>query len=269
MKIVSWNINGYRSITGQNPSRRYDKVTQKNHLFKYIEEHNPDILLLQEIRATVDQIESDLLSHPYYKISHFNTCEVKKGYSGVAIFSKTEPLQITDGFGIKEFDEEGRVIQAEFKDFILFNVYFPKGYTDSERLDYKLRFYDSFLEYLNKILKKGKPIIVSGDYNTAHKEIDLARPKENINTSGFLEVERKKIDNLINAGFVDTFRLFCKEGGHYTWWSQRGRAREKNIGWRIDYHFTSEDLVKSISKSYHQPEILNSDHCPIVLELDI
>ncbi len=263
-KIVSWNINGYRSITGQNPSRRYDKVTQNNTLFEYIKNENPDIMCLQETKANIEQINEDLITPSGY-ISIYNSAKTKKGYSGVALFTKKEPKNILFGFGEKKFDDEGRIIVAEYEDFTLLNIYFPKGYTDHERLYYKLNFYDYIYEYLESL--DGKKVVVSGDYNTAHKEIDLARPKQNTRTSGFLPEERKKLDELIDMGYIDTFRMFTKEGGHYTWWSQRGRARENNVGWRIDYHFVSSLLENDVKKSYHQPEQTGSDHCPIVLEI--
>ena len=263
-KIVSWNINGYRSITGQNPSRRYDKITNNNTLFEYIEREKPDILCLQETKANEEQIDSELRTPEGYH-SIYNSAKNKKGYSGVALFTKIKPKNVLFGFGEKRFDDEGRIIVAEFDDFFLLNIYFPKGYVDHERLYYKLDFHDYIYDYLKSL--NGKNIIVSGDYNTAHKEIDLARPKQNTGTSGFLPEERKKLDELIEMGYVDTFRLFTKEGGHYTWWSQRGRARENNVGWRIDYHFVSNPLKNKVKNSYHQPEQTGSDHCPIVLEI--
>ncbi|MFA6571532.1 MAG: exodeoxyribonuclease III [Bacteroidota bacterium] len=266
MKIVSWNINGYRAVTGQNESKRFDVVTKENKLFSYISAEKPDIICLQEIKADLEQITEELRSPKGYN-SYFHTCSVKKGYSGVAIFSKTEPLELNNKFGKEKFDGEGRFLEVKFKDFTLFNIYFPKGYTDNDRLDYKLEFYDEFFRYIQKLLKKEKNIIISGDYNTAHHEIDLARPKENVNTSGFLEVERKKLDELVKLGFIDSFRMFDNKNGTYSWWSQRGRARENNVGWRIDYNFVSQSLKDKVKNAYIQPHILGSDHCPVVLEL--
>lgn len=265
MKIVSWNVNGYRSITGQNPSKRYDKITRNNTFFEYIKNKNPDIIAIQEIKATPEQINENLRTPKGY-FSYYNPAITKKGYSGVALFTKQKPKNISFGLGNRIFDDEGRIIIAEFNDFVLFNIYFPKGYADHERLDYKLKFYDYLFEYLRK--NKNTPFIISGDYNTAHHEIDLARPKQNINTSGFMPIEREKLDWLIDNGFVDSFRIFTKEGGHYTWWSQRGRARENNVGWRIDYHFVSNSLKNNIAKSYHQHKQNGSDHCPIILEIE-
>ena len=264
MKIISWNINGYRAITGLNPSRRYDKVSRDNKLFNYIDTEQPDVFVMQEIKSDLDQINDELRTPPGY-LSFYNPCKIKKGYSGVAVFTKLKPDKVNFGFGDSKFDDEGRIIECVFKDFSLLNIYFPKGYTDHERLVYKLEFYDYLYSYLKE--NKSRKFIISGDYNTAHKEIDLARPNENINTSGFLLPEREKLDWLVDNGFVDTFRMFQDGNGHYTWWSQRGRARENNVGWRIDYHFVSDNLKSSVKKSFNQPDVFGSDHCPIVLEL--
>ncbi|MGA2298845.1 MAG: exodeoxyribonuclease III [FCB group bacterium] len=266
MKIITWNINGYRAATGQNASKRYDVITKDNKLFTYIEKEKPDIICLQEIKADLEQIDKDLQCPSGYQ-NFFHTCSVKKGYSGVAVFTKIKPLEVNNKFGIEKFDGEGRFIEMKFKDFILFNIYFPKGYTDSERLDYKLEFYDALFSYIEKLRKKGNKVIISGDYNTAHKEIDLARPQENINTSGFLPIERTKLDWMEQHNYIDTFRLFNEGNGFYTWWSARGRARENNVGWRIDYNWVSSDLKESVKKAYIQPEVQGSDHCPVVLEL--
>jgi exodeoxyribonuclease III len=266
MKIITWNINGYRSISGQNPSKRYNKVTKKNTLFEYINNEKPDILCLQETKALPEQIDEALrVPEGYY--AYYNSCQTKKGYSGVVTFTTREANKVNYKTGIEKFDVEGRLVELHFENFIILNIYFPKGYADSERLEYKLEFYDFILEYCNNLKKSKKYIIISGDFNTAHHSIDLARPEQNINTSGFMPVEREKLDKYIEFGFVDSFREIVKEGGHYTWWSQRGRARENNIGWRIDYHFCSKELKKSIIDSFLQPEVLGSDHCPVILEI--
>ncbi|MCL5990897.1 MAG: exodeoxyribonuclease III [Bacteroidetes bacterium] len=266
MKIISWNINGYRAITGQNPSKRFDKVTKENKLFRFIDSEKPDIICLQETKASPEQIDEELLCPNGYEY-YYNSSIEKKGYSGVAVFTKVKPKKVNYSVNEKRFDAEGRIIEMHFDDFILFNVYFPKGYADSERLTYKLEFYDTFFNYVQKLNQMSKKVIVTGDYNTAHHEIDLARPKENINISGFMPVEREKLDLIENLGYVDTFRLFHKDGGHYTWWSQRGRARENNIGWRIDYFFVTKKVLSLVKNSYHKPDVLGSDHCPIFLEL--
>lgn len=264
MKIITWNINGYRSVTGQNPSKRYNQVSYNNSLFDYIYKENPDIICLQETKASPDQINEEL-RYPEKYHGFYNTCMSKKGYSGVVTFTKHKPLKVNYLLGMEKFDIEGRVVETHFKDFILLNIYFPKGYAETERLDYKLEFYDYLIKYLEKLKKINKNIIVSGDYNTAHNAIDLARPDENVGTSGFMPVEREKLDVFLKHDFVDVFRHFNEEPSHYTWWSQRGRAREKNIGWRIDYHFVTKSLVGKLKKSYIQPEVQGSDHCPVVM----
>lgn len=268
LKIVTWNINGYRAIAGQNPKRKYDKVIKENKLAEYIEQEKPDILCMQETKASLEQINEDL-RYPEGYFGYYHSCSVKKGYSGVVTFTKNKPVKVNDKIGIERFDGEGRIIETDFDDFVLFNVYFPKGYTDDPRLDYKMDFYDAFFEYAGKKKKEGRKIIVCGDYNTAHTEIDLARPKENVNTSGFLQIERDKLDWLLKEGYIDAYREFIKEGGNYTWWSQRGRARENNVGWRIDYHFITENMLPHLKNAYQQPDAEGSDHCPVVLEIDV
>jgi exodeoxyribonuclease-3 len=268
LKIISWNINGFRAITGQNPSRRFDSVTKENKLFSYIYSVNPDIICVQETKADPIQIDEHLRSPEGYE-SWYGVCRSKKGYSGTAIFSRLKPKEVHFGIGIGRYDVEGRIIQADFDDFLLFNVYFPNGTSGRDRVDYKLEFYDALFEYIEDYRKQGRKILICGDYNTAHKEIDLARPKENVETSGFLAEEREKIDNIISLGYVDTFREFDSEPAKYTWWSQRAAARERNIGWRIDYHFVTENFMDNVKNSYHHPDVMGSDHCPIILELDL
>lgn len=265
MKLITWNINGYRSITGQNPSKRYDVVTKENKLFDYIEKEDPDIICLQETKADIKQIKEELICpHGYHYV--YNSATSKKGYSGVVVFSKKEAVNCNLILGKDDFDAEGRFIELDFGEFSVMNIYFPKGYEDNERLFYKLNFHDYINNYIEKY--KNKALIISGDYNIAHKEIDLARPKENVGVSGFLPEERERLDQLVSLGFVDAFRQVNNEAGHYSWWSQRGRARENNVGWRIDYHFISQSLANSIKDVYYQPHALGSDHCPLVLELN-
>jgi len=268
MKIITWNINGYRAISGQNPKTKYGKKFYRNYLFKYIEEQDPDIICLQEIKSDIEEIREDLRLPPNY-VGNYNPSRSKKGYSGTVTFSKKEPISVSFNIGIDKFDNEGRIVESDFGDFIHYNIYFPKGYAENERLDFKLEFYDALFNHINKKKESGREIIISGDYNTAHKEIDLARPKENIGTSGFMPEEREKLDEIVNMGYVDAFRQFVKDSNHYTWWSQRGRARENNVGWRIDYHFVSQGLSKKLVNSYHHPEQKGSDHCPVVIELDL
>jgi len=266
MKFITWNINGYRAVSGQNPKTKYGEKIQKNTLFDFIKQENPDIICLQEIKADLEQIKEELRTPPGYE-SYYNCATSKKGYSGVAVFSKKKPSKITNGIGIERFDVEGRVIEAKYESFTMFNIYFPKGYAENERLDYKLDFYDSVSEIFAKKIASGESIIVTGDFNTAHKEIDLARPKENINTSGFIPIERQKLDKFVEIGLIDSFREFEKENGHYTWWSQRGRARENNIGWRLDYFFVSADLKNKLTSVKILPGQDGSDHCPVVMQI--
>jgi exodeoxyribonuclease-3 len=267
MKIVSWNINGYRSISGQNPKLRYGEKVQINDLFDYVKQESPDLLLMQETKSEKEQIDEHLLAPDGYK-SYFSACKIKKGYSGVGIFSKREPEYINDSIGYEKFDNEGRVLEIGLDGISYFNVYFTNGQQGQDRVDYKLEFYNALFEKANERRKEGRKVIVSGDYNTAHTPIDLARPKENEKTSGFLPEERVKLDEIVAMGYSDSFRLLNKEPNQYTWWSARGRARENNVGWRIDYHFVSNDLIPKVKESYHQPKQLGSDHCPIVLILD-
>lgn len=267
MKIVSWNINGYRSISGQNPKLRYGEKVQINDLFDYVEQENPDLLLMQETKSEKEQIEDHLLAPKGYQ-SYFSACKIKKGYSGVGIFTKKEPEYVNESIGYEKFDNEGRVLEIGLDGVSYFSVYFPNGQQGQDRVDYKLEFYDALFEKANERRKEGRKVVVSGDYNTAHTPIDLARPKENEKTSGFLPEERVKLDEIVAMGYSDSFRLFNKEPNHYSWWSARGRARENNVGWRIDYHFVSNDLLTKVKQSYHRPLQLGSDHCPIVLELE-
>ncbi len=268
MKIISWNINGYRSITGQNPTTKFGKKTYENKLFEYIEKENPDVICLQEIKSDLEQIREDLIAPEGYH-HYYHSCRRKKGYSGVVTFSKQKADKSEKNFSSEEFDNEGRLIRTDYGDFTLLNIYFPNGTSGYNRVEYKLNFYNQLFAYLDILLKENRKILVCGDYNTAHTEIDLARPKENVGTSGFLPEERKKLDEIFEMGFVDTFRIFNKDGNNFTWWSQRGRARENNVGWRIDYHLVSANLKNNVKQSYHQPEQQGSDHCPIIINLNI
>lgn len=252
--IISWNVNGLRAM-------------HRKGFLKWFLDYKPDILCLQEIKATEDQLPRKLRSIDGYH-SYFNSAE-RKGYSGVALYSKIKPKNIEFGFGIEEFDSEGRVQVADYNDFILLNIYFPNGKMSDDRLKYKLDFYDAFLDYVNNLRDQGKNLIICGDLNTAHKEIDLARPKENSNISGFLPVERDWIDKFLENGYVDTFRMFNQDPGNYTWWSYRTRARERNVGWRLDYFFVNQEFKNNIKDSYILSDVMGSDHCPIVLELKI
>lgn len=252
IRLISWNVNGIRAI-------------QKKGFLDWFQKSNPDILCLQETKAHPDQLE-DVLKNVKSYDSHFSWAE-KKGYSGVVTYTKLKPVKVQQGIGIKEFDSEGRFIVTEFDDFTLFNIYFPNGKASAERLQYKMNFYDAFLKLCKKLLKQDKKIVVCGDVNTAHKEIDLARPKENSVISGFLPQEREWIDKFLEAGFLDTFRLFNQEPEQYTWWDMVTRARDRNVGWRIDYFYASENLKKNIVSASIHSDVMGSDHCPIELEL--
>lgn len=255
LKILSWNVNGIRAA-------------YKKGFVNWFTKENPDILCLQETKAHPEQLTEDLLNVNKYK-SHFSSSIVKKGYSGVAIYTKPEPDKVQHGFGIPKFDDEGRIISADYKDFILINIYYPNGKAREERLKYKMDFYDAFLNYADKLVKKGKKLVICGDVNTAHKEIDLARPKENEKISGFLPIEREWMDKFFEHGYVDTFRMFNDQPEQYTWWDQQSRARERNVGWRIDYFFVSDNFRKNVSNAFILPDVMGSDHCPIGLELKL
>lgn len=253
MKLLCWNVNGIRAA-------------QKKGFLEWMKKEDPDILCLNETKASPDQLSDELLNVEGYT-SYFSSSIVKKGYSGVAIYTKKKPVKVEHGYGLPEFDNEGRIIIAHYKDFVLINNYYPNGKKNAERLKYKMDFYDAFLNYASGLTNDGKKLIVCGDFNTAHKEIDLERPKENEKTSGFLPEERAWMDKFVAAGFVDTFRMFNSEGKNYTWWDQVTRSRERNVGWRIDYIFVSENFKKKVKSAWIMPEVMGSDHCPVGLEI--
>ena len=254
MKLISWNVNGIRAAV-------------KKGFLDYLNNEKPDILCIQESKAHKDQLSSEILQdHGYYNYWHSG---IKKGYSGVATFTKKEPLYVQEGIGIEKYDREGRVLITEHEKFLVYNIYFPNGQKDQVRLKYKLDFYDDLLPIINEQVESGNNVIVAGDQNTAHRSIDLARPKENIKTSGFLPIEREKLDQYISNGWVDTFRLFHDAPGQYSWWTYRFGARERNVGWRIDYFFVNEGLVEFCTDADIHQEILGSDHCPVSLELNV
>ena len=252
VRVLSWNVNGLRAVL-------------KKGFLEWFQKESPDILCLQETKAHPDQLSKSILEVPGYKI-YFSSAE-RKGYSGVAIFTKTAPVKIHNGFGISRFDSEGRILIAEYEDFTLFNIYYPNGKASAERLQYKMDFYQAFLEVADKYREKGKSLMICGDVNTAHKPIDLARPAANETVSGFLPVERAWIDTFLSHGFIDTFRHFNQEGENYTWWDYKTRARERNVGWRIDYFFISTDLKSNIRSSFILKDVMGSDHCPIGIEI--
>jgi exodeoxyribonuclease-3 len=254
IKILSWNVNGIRAM-------------EKKGFFEWLQKESPDILCLQETKAHPEQLSEKIIK-PDGFYSYWSAAE-KKGYSGVAIYTKTQPKTVTEGLGIKEFDSEGRTLMADYGDFILFNIYYPNGGEGNKRVPFKMKFYDAFLVKVEKLRKQGKKIIITGDVNTAHTEIDLARPKENVKNTGFLPEEREWVSKFIKCGYVDTFRHFTKDGGHYTWWDYYTGARARDVGWRIDYFFVTENLLPKLTKAFILKEVMGSDHCPIGIQLKI
>lgn len=250
MKFISWNVNGIRAVI-------------KKGFYDFVENYNPDILCLQEIKANKEQVDLKLDSYPY---QYWNSAE-KKGYSGTSIFSKIKPINEMYGIGIEEHDQEGRVITLEFEDYYLITVYTPNSKRELLRLEYRQRWDSDFLKFV-KSLESKKPVIFCGDLNVAHKEIDLKNPKTNHRNPGFTDEERSSFDNIVNAGFIDTFREFNNDGGHYTWWSYMFQARQKDIGWRIDYFCISESLKSHLKDAYILKDVLGSDHAPVVLEIN-
>ena len=249
MKLISWNVNGIRACVNKGFKEFFENI-------------NADIFCIQETKCQKDQIE---LEFKGYK-SYWNSAE-KKGYSGTAIFTKIDPIDVKYGIGIEEHDKEGRVITLEFEKFYMVNIYTPNSKRELERLDYRQIWEDEIRKYLLD-LQKTKPVIMCGDLNVAHEEIDLKNPKTNRGNAGFTDEERAKMTKLLNSGFIDTFRhLYPKKEEAYTWWSYMGKAREKNIGWRIDYFIISKDIANEIKEAKIYPEILGSDHCPIELEI--
>ena len=250
IKIISWNVNGIRAA-------------QKKGFDDFIKQENPDIICLQETKAHPDQVNIGLDD---YKYKYWNSAQ-KKGYSGTAIFSKIKPIEVEYNLNIDKHDNEGRVITLYFNNYNLVTVYTPNSKRDLSRLDYRQQEWDiDFLKFVKK-LENDNPVIFCGDLNVAHKEIDLKNPKTNKRNAGFTDEERGGFDNYINAGFIDTFREFNNEEGHYTWWSYMFNARARNIGWRIDYFCISKILNQKIKNSYILPEVMGSDHAPVVLEI--
>lgn len=244
MKLVSWNVNGIRAIL-------------KKGFEHFVASENPDILCLQETKAQREQVDAILPSYQQF----WNSAQ-KKGYSGTAVFSRVEPLNVFNNMGITEHDQEGRVITLEFKNYYLVNVYTPNAQRELTRLAYRIQWDRDFLKF-TKGLEQKKPVIFCGDLNVAHQEIDLAHPKNNRHNAGFTDEERQGFSNYVDQGFIDTFRVVNKNPGQYTWWSYMFNAREKNMGWRIDYFCLSPDLKGCLKDAYIQPNIMGSDHCPV------
>lgn len=249
MKIISWNVNGIRACA------------QKGSFKSFIDEHSPDVLFLQETKVAETDLP-DELRDPFGYQSVWHSAQ-RKGYSGVAVLTRLKPTNVISGFGVPEFDNEGRVIQIEFGQLLILGVYFPNGQKDDTRLNYKLRFYDALFSYCDEMRSMGKQVIVCGDYNTAHAPMDLARPKENETTSGFMPIEREWISELCRRGYVDVYRKHHPTTEAYSWWSYRAAAREKNIGWRIDYFMVDQSFINEISESFILHDVMGSDHCPV------
>ena len=252
MNIFSWNVNGIRAV-------------KKKGFLDFISQYNPDILCLQETKAHVEQLGDDLLSPKGY-FSYFDSPKFKKGYSGVAIYSKKKPIDVSTVLGADEdLDQEGRTLIAEYEDFFLLNFYFPNGQMNDQRLEYKLRFHEAVYKKVLKLKRKKKNLIICGDYNIAHNEIDLKHPKANQNTSGFLRIERDWLDKFEKKGFVDTFRYLYPQEIKYSWWTYMRNARQNNVGWRIDYFWVSQ-IEKITSAGIHN-DVFGSDHCPVSINL--
>jgi exodeoxyribonuclease-3 len=250
MRILCWNVNGIRAA-------------QKKGFLDYLKRESPDVMCLQETKASVDQLDAGLVAPDSYE-SHFVSGE-KKGYSGVAIYTRSKPSKVISGCGATRFDCEGRVISADYGDFILYNIYFPNGGRGPERVRYKLDFYDHLLDQWQELRSDGRELIICGDFNTAHKEIDVARPAEWSKISGFLPEERAWLDKIVDMGYVDAFRAFNKEPEQYTYWDNYRMARERNVGWRIDLYMVTEGLMSRVKHVAHHPGVMGSDHCPIEL----
>ncbi len=253
MLMISWNVNGIRACL-------------RKGFLEFLKKYQPDILAVQELKADLKSVPPEVKNYPEYHI-YLNPAK-KRGYAGTALFSKIKPVRVYYGIGVEKFDQEGRVITAEYENFFLVNAYFPNSQHELTRLDFKIEFDREIHKYLNA-LRERKSVILTGDFNVAHKEIDLANPKQNVKNAGFTPEERAWMDEFIGDGWIDTFRLFTKEGGHYTWWSYRFNARARNIGWRVDYFVVSPDLKEKVKRSWILSDVLGSDHAPIAVEIDL
>lgn len=253
MKLILWNVNGIRA-------------SQKKGALDSIFAQKPDILAINETKCTPDQLPENKFAPDGYQ-AYFDSATERKGYSGVAVYTKVAPHKVEHGLGIKEMDHEGRILTLHFDDFVFVTCYFPNGGRDEEHFQFKLDYYEKFLKHVKKLAEKHERVIFCGDLNVAHNEIDIARPKENSNQIGFLPVERAWVDKVESAGFVDTFRALHPETVRYSWWDQKTRSRERNVGWRIDYFFVNQEMFHEVKKADILVDIEGSDHAPIVLEL--
>lgn len=257
LRIVSWNVNGIRAV-------------MKKGFEDSLARLNADIVALQETKIQEAQLTGAMRRVDDYE-AYFSHATVKKGYSGVALYTRVKPVQVNHGIGVAQFDNEGRILEMNLGDTILFNVYFPNGQMSEARLQYKLDFYEAFFDYADDCRNRGYSVIVSGDFNTAHNEIDLKNPAANAKRSGFLRIERDWLDRLVDRGYVDTFRALYPDTVKYSWWTYRFNARQNNAGWRIDYFFVSRDLFESgrVKDAFIDNSIYGSDHCPVGLVLDM
>jgi exodeoxyribonuclease-3 len=254
IRLLSWNVNGIRAV---------DRKKGFDWFFK----DKPDVLCLQETKALPEQVPAAMQEVEGYHVSFASA--KRKGYSGVAVYSRPEPANVTAGLGVKKFDVEGRTLVIDYDDFLLYNIYYPNGGASEERLRYKMAFYAAFLKEVVKQKKKGRNLVICGDVNTAHTEIDLARPKGNEKNSGFLPEERAWMDKFLKRGFVDTFRMFNQDPGQYSWWDYKTRARERDVGWRIDYFFVNEEFKDNVKDAFILKDIMGSDHCPVGIQIEI
>ena len=257
IKLVSWNVNGLRAV-------------MKKGFLETLTAMDADVLAIQETKLQQSQLTKQMQQINGYE-SFWSHAVTKKGYSGVGTYTRIAPVNIRHGIGESLFDDEGRILEMDFDDFVFFNVYFPNGQMGEERLQYKLDFYQAFFEYADRLRGEGRSLIITGDYNTAHNEIDLKNPKSNENTSGFMRIERDWLDRIVASGYVDTFRHAYPDTVKYSWWTYRFKARERNIGWRIDYFFVTKDIVERgwVKQAFIDNEIYGSDHCPVGLIIEI
>ncbi|MEX0798031.1 MAG: exodeoxyribonuclease III [Bacteriovoracaceae bacterium] len=248
-KLVSWNVNGIRAVS-------------KKGFVDWLNKDQPNIVCLQEIKAARDQFPKEILEHEKYH-TYIKSAD-RRGYSGVCVMTREKPNKVIDQIGIDKFDNEGRSLILEFDDFALINCYFPNGGRDHSRVDFKLEFYQAILELYNEYRERGQNVILTGDFNTSHQDIDLANPKSNKNSTGFLPREREWIDIYLKAGLVDCFReLYPEDTGEYTWWTYRNDCRGRNIGWRLDYFMTNKEFMPKVQGCAHRAEVMGSDHCPV------
>ncbi len=257
IKLISWNVNGLRAV-------------MKKDFLKSVRTLDADILGLQETKLQDEQLTDEMRNIPGYK-AHFAFSTLKKGYSGVATYSRLEPKTVRYGMGIERFDIEGRIVEMDLGEFIFFDIYFPNGQMNEDRLQYKLDFYDAFFAHADTLRKEGRSLVISGDFNTAHNEIDLKNPKANQKRSGFLRIERDWLDRIVANGYVDTFRTLQPDTIKYSWWTYRFKARANNAGWRIDYFFVTRDIMEKgwVREVFIDNDIFGSDHCPVGLVLEI